>query len=59
MLDWLRPFGAGKKTGDAGFPRRVFIVHGDPDAQLALEPKIAELGLPTHIPRWHEVVALD
>ena len=59
LLDWLRPFGAGKKAGDAGFPRRVFIVHGDPDAQLALQPKIAELGLPTHIPRWHEVVALD
>jgi hypothetical protein len=36
----------------------VFIVHGDPDAQAALEPKIRALGLNTHIPLWHEIVEL-
>jgi metallo-beta-lactamase family protein len=52
LLDWLRPF---KK------PRlkRVFIVHGDPDAQAAIEPKIKALGFDTHIPKWHERVTLD
>jgi metallo-beta-lactamase family protein len=52
LLDWLRPF---KK------PRlkRVFIVHGDPDAQAAIEPKIRALGFDTHIPKWHERVTLD
>ncbi|HTC86324.1 MAG TPA: MBL fold metallo-hydrolase [Candidatus Acidoferrum sp.] len=58
LLDWLRPFATGKQPGAAGLPRRVFIVHGDPDAQLALEPKVRALGLPTHIPVWHEVVEL-
>jgi metallo-beta-lactamase family protein len=52
LLDWLRPF---KK------PRlkRVFIVHGDPGAQAAIEPKIKALGFDTHIPKWHERVTLD
>jgi metallo-beta-lactamase family protein len=52
LLDWIRAF---KK------PRlkRVFIVHGDPDAQAAIEPKIRALGFDTHIPKWHERVTLD
>jgi metallo-beta-lactamase family protein len=52
LLDWI---GAFKK------PRlkRVFIVHGDPDAQAAIEPKIRELGYQTHIPKWRERVSLD
>ncbi len=52
LLDWI---GAFKK------PRlkRVFIVHGDPDAQSAIEPKIRALGFDTHIPKWHERVTLD
>jgi metallo-beta-lactamase family protein len=52
LLDWI---GAFKK------PRlkRVFIVHGDPDAQAAIEPKIRALGYDTHIPKWHERVTLD
>jgi Cft2 family RNA processing exonuclease len=54
LLDWLRNFlGQGRK------PRRVFLVHGDPDAQQALEPKVAALGFDVHIPIWREVVTLD
>ncbi len=53
ILDWLRGFVATERA------RRVFIVHGDPDAQRALEPKIRALGLDTHVPRWRETVELD
>jgi hypothetical protein len=37
----------------------VFIVHGDPDAQEAIQPKIEALGLPAMAPRWHQHVVLD
>ena len=59
LLDWLRNFATGKRPGDQGYPRRVFLVHGDPDAQIALEPKVRELGFATHVPHWHERVTLD
>ncbi|HEX5149732.1 MAG TPA: MBL fold metallo-hydrolase [Candidatus Limnocylindrales bacterium] len=59
LLDWLRRFGAGRRRGEPGFPRRVFLVHGDPEAQLALEPKVRALGFDVHVPVWHEQVALD
>ena len=59
MLDWLRGFAAGKQPGDPGYPRKVFLVHGDPDAQIAIEPKVRDLGFATHIPHWHERVTLD
>jgi metallo-beta-lactamase family protein len=59
ILAWLGHFIEGRKAGDPGVPRRVFIVHGDPDAQQALEPKIAALGLPAMSPHWHQVVKLD
>jgi len=59
LLSWLGNFIAGRKAGDPGVPRRVFIVHGDPDAQVILEPKIQALGLPTLVPKWHEHVTLD
>jgi metallo-beta-lactamase family protein len=59
LLAWLDNFIAGRKAGDPGVPRRVFIVHGDPDAQAALEPKIQALGLPTMAPHWHQTVVLD
>ena len=52
LLGWLRNFVERP-------PRRVFLVHGDPDAQMAIEPKIQALGYQTHIPRWREVVTLD
>jgi len=59
LLDWLRRFVDGKRPGDPGYPRRVFLVHGDPEGQVALEPKVRGLGLATHVPHWHEHVALD
>ena len=59
LLDWLRNFTTGKRPGDPGYPRRVFLVHGDPEAQQALEPKVRQLGFETHIPVWHERVTLD
>jgi metallo-beta-lactamase family protein len=59
LLDWLRRFVDGKRPGDPGYPRRVFLVHGDPEGQIALEPKVRGLGLATHVPHWHERVTLD
>jgi len=58
LVAWLANFGRGKKAGDAGFPRRVFLVHGDPDAQAALEPLVAALGFDVEIPHWHQKVDL-
>jgi metallo-beta-lactamase family protein len=52
VLDWLRNFAANGV-------KRVFLVHGEPAAQSAIEPKIEALGLPTHVPTWHERVTLD
>jgi metallo-beta-lactamase family protein len=59
LLDWLRGFGAGRQQGEAGYPRRIFLVHGDPEAQVVLEPKVRALGYDTHVPHWHERVTLD
>jgi Cft2 family RNA processing exonuclease len=59
ILAWLGHFIEGRKAGDPGVPRKIFVVHGDPDAQQALEPKIAALGLTPDAPRWHEHVTLD
>ncbi len=59
LLDWIGRFATGKRPGDPGFPRTVFLVHGDPEAQIALEPKVRALGFETHVPRWHERVTLD
>jgi metallo-beta-lactamase family protein len=55
---WLGNFVKGRRPGDAGVPRKVFLVHGDPPAQDALKPKIEAMGLPVHIPTWHETVTL-
>ena len=59
LLAWIGRFGQGLHAGDAGFPKRVFLVHGDPEAQVALAPKITALGFDVHVPAWHERVALD
>jgi metallo-beta-lactamase family protein len=59
LLDWLGGFARGKAAGAAGFPRQVFLVHGDPEAQVAIEPKLRALGFDPKIPRWREVVRLD
>jgi metallo-beta-lactamase family protein len=58
LLDWLSSFAAGRKPGDAGYPRTVFLVHGDPDAQILLGPKVESIGFRVHIPRWREQVDL-
>jgi metallo-beta-lactamase family protein len=58
LLGWLRGFIDGKRPGDPGYPRRVFLVHGDPEAQVVLEPKVQALGLATHVPHWRERVEL-
>ena len=59
LLAWLGGFTHGKRPGDPGFPRRVFLVHGDPGPQAELAPKVAALGLDVHVPLWHEAVTLD
>ena len=59
LLDWLSNFARDKGPGDKGFPRRIFLVHGDPEAQIAIEPKVRALGFETKIPHWREQVALD
>jgi len=59
ILAWLGGFMEGRHPGGVGVPRRVFIVHGDPEAQEALEPKIRALGFETLVPHWHERVLLD
>ena len=58
LLDWIGNFAKGKKKGDRGFPKRVFIVHGDPPAEAALEPKVQALGFETKVPIWRESVTL-
>ena len=45
LLAWLSGFTSGPAR-----PKRVFLVHGDPEAQVAIEPKIQALGLETHRP---------
>jgi metallo-beta-lactamase family protein len=59
LLDWLAGFAAGKRAGAPGFPRRVFLVHGDPGPQAELAPKVSALGFDVHVPHWHETVTLD
>jgi metallo-beta-lactamase family protein len=39
-------------------PRTTFIVHGDPAAQAAFEPKVKALGFATSVPAWRETVEL-
>ena len=53
-----RSTGSGKRSGDPGFPRTLFVVHGDPAAEAALEPKVRALGFNTHVPKWREHVTL-
>src|SRR3989442_4019820 len=39
-------------------PRTTFIVHGDPAAHAAFEPKVQALGFATAVPAWRETVEL-
>ena len=59
LLDWLSSFKAGLQPGAPGYPRTVFLVHGDPEAQLAIQPKVEALGFRVHVPHWRERVTLD
>jgi metallo-beta-lactamase family protein len=59
LLGWLGNFVRGRRPGDAGVPRHVFLVHGDPPAQQALAPRVQALGLDARVPVWHETVSLD
>jgi metallo-beta-lactamase family protein len=59
LLAWLGGFIRGRRAGDPGVPRDVYLVHGDPPAQEALLPKVTELGLHAEIPAWHQTVSLD
>ena len=54
LLDWLGHFARADRK-----PQRVFLVHGDPEASAALEPKVRALGLEPYRPAWREVVELD
>jgi metallo-beta-lactamase family protein len=50
LLAWLRNFTVA--------PKLTFIVHGDPAAQTAFEPKVKALGFATKVPQWRETVEL-
>jgi metallo-beta-lactamase family protein len=54
LLDWLGHFARAERR-----PRRVFLVHGDPEAVTALEPRVRALGLEPYRPTWREEVTLD
>jgi metallo-beta-lactamase family protein len=54
LLTWIGSFKNGARK-----PKKVFIVHGDPPAESALEPKVKALGFDTRVPAWNEVAPLD
>ncbi len=58
--DWVRGFvAAGGGTAADGAPKRVFVVHGDPDAAQAFADRLhADLGVATQLPRYRETVVL-
>lgn len=58
LLGWLGAFIRGRRRGDPGVPKQVFLVHGDPPAQAALAKGVEALGLRPYVPAWHETVAL-
>ena len=54
---WLGHF--GRSANRDGRPKRVFIVHGDPDAAEAFAGRVrSDLGMEAHIPRHRETVTL-
>ena len=58
--DWLGNFArAGGTNGADGRPKRVFVVHGDPDAAQAFAVRIQDaLHLDAHVPTYLETVQL-
>ncbi|MEO8273038.1 MAG: MBL fold metallo-hydrolase [Chloroflexota bacterium] len=59
LLDWIGNFMTGDRAGDPGVPKTIFLVHGDPEAQLAIAPKVQSLGFSVHVPHWRERVTLS
>jgi metallo-beta-lactamase family protein len=59
LLDWIGNFAKDRQAGEKGYPRTVFLVHGDPEAQVAIAPKVTALGFQVHVPHWRERVTLD
>ena len=54
---WLAHFGkAGNGASDK--PKRVFIVHGDPDAAEAFAVRVRALGMEPHVAKHRETVEL-
>jgi len=58
--DWLSNFAkAGGSNGGDGRPKRVFVVHGDPDAADAFAARIrSEMRLDAYLPSYLETVQL-
>jgi metallo-beta-lactamase family protein len=55
---WLGHLGRAGAAAD-GAPKRVFVVHGDPDAAEAFAGRIrTELGMEPHVPTHRETVTL-
>jgi metallo-beta-lactamase family protein len=58
LLDWIGTFAKGRRPGEPGYPKQVFLVHGDPEAQVVLAPKVSALGFEVHVPHWRERLTL-
>jgi metallo-beta-lactamase family protein len=61
LTTWLAHFAGSPAGTDGGAtpPKRVFLVHGDPDATAPFAERLRrELGLDVHIPSYREVVNL-
>lgn len=60
LADWLGNFAkAGGSIAADGGPKRVFVVHGDPEAAEAFAARIrAEMHLEAHLPAYLETVQL-
>ena len=57
--DWLGNFArAGGTTAGDGNPKRVFVVHGDPDAAEAFAARIRAVGMDPHLPTYLETIQL-
>ena len=54
LVAWLGHFAAATRR-----PRKVFVVHGDPEAQAALAGRVTSLGLEPYRATWREEVPLD
>jgi metallo-beta-lactamase family protein len=53
LLDWLEDLATAPRR-----PRKVFLIHGDPEAREAFAPRVRDLGLVPYLPGWREEVEL-